>query len=306
MLGRVIVTGGSGFIGGRITEYLKKSGCYVVIVDQNPPKVKADEFVHGKIENESTWTQIPEVSFDAILHLAARTSVLKSISDPVDAFYSNVTGTFQVLEYARKREVPAVVIASSNAVVGNYLDGEIHEQLGLNPLTPYGATKAAGEMLASGYHHSYDIATSNIRLTNVYGPSMWNKDSIVPRLMRYAVGEGDFKIYGEGSQFRDYVFIDDVVRSFVTLAENKSVGTVSFGSGESYTVNEVVKIFSEVIGEELEPPHMPAQKGEMAGVRISLMKADTLGLKSTVGFKEGLKRTWEDFLQYKQSRMTGS
>jgi UDP-glucose 4-epimerase len=296
MLSRVIVTGGSGFIGGQIARHLKESGAYVVNIDQNPPKVEFDEYIRGNIEDESTWRQVPEVAFDAILHLAARTSVLKSITDPVDAFYSNVTGTFQVLEYARKRNVPAVVSASSNAVVGNYTEGEITEALGLNPLTPYGATKAATEMLASGYHHSYDIATANIRLTNVYGPSMWNKDSIVPRLMRYAVGESDFRIYGDGDQFRDYVYIDDVVGAFIKLAEQRVTGTVSFGFGVSYTVTEVVAMVSKVVGRELSPPHIPPQKGEMLGVKISLEKADRLGLKALVSLEEGLSRTWDDFL----------
>ena len=147
MLGRVIVTGGSGFIGGRIAKHLKDAGAYVVIIDQNPPKVQTDEFIRGNVEDEGTWRQVPEIGFDAILHLAARTSVLKSITDPVDAFYSNVAGTFQVLEYARRREVPSVVSASSNAVVGNHTESAITETLGLNPLTPYGATKAAVGLL---------------------------------------------------------------------------------------------------------------------------------------------------------------
>ncbi len=302
MLGRVIVTGGSGFIGGRIAKHLKDAGAYVVIIDQNPPKVQTDEFIRGNVEDEGTWRQVPEIGFDAILHLAARTSVLKSITDPVDAFYSNVAGTFQVLEYARRREVPSVVSASSNAVVGNHTESAITETLGLNPLTPYGATKAAGEMLASGYHHSYDIATANIRLTNVYGPTMWNKDSIIPRLLRYAVGEGEFRIYGEGNQYRDYVYIDDVVSAFIKLAEAQETGTVSFGSGESFSVIEIVNKVSMVVGEKLEPPHIPPQKGEMAGVKISLEKADRLGLKATTSITEGLERTWQDFLQSRRSK----
>ncbi|MGC8465723.1 MAG: NAD-dependent epimerase/dehydratase family protein [Acidimicrobiales bacterium] len=297
MLKNVIVTGGAGFIGGRVVQSLLQRGVDPVVIDHNRAQLEVESHLGG-IEDPNSWAPLEGRSFDAIIHLAARTSVLKSVEDPHDVYLSNVAGSECVLEFARRNDIPSVVFASTNAAVGNTDDGIITETSPLRPLTPYGSTKAAAEMLASAYHNSYGIATAMLRLTNVYGPTMWNKDSIIPRLFRFARGKGSFSIYGDGEQVRDFVYVDDVARTFIELAERRTTTVVSYGSGSSLSVKALVELTSQISGVELEPNHIAPQAGEMSGVTISLQRSTELGLTTTVGLQEGLARTWEDFLRH--------
>lgn len=296
-----LVTGGSGFIGSHLIERLQAEGTYVVSVDRRDPDgVRPDRFVKGAIEDPGTWRALAldaDLEVDVLFHLAARTSVLESIKDPDDVFRSNMIGFHQALEFCRTQRVPRVVLASTNAVVGNAVGiSEIDESQRLAPLTPYGATKAADEMLGHAYSASYGVAVVAVRLTNVYGPNMWRKDSIVPRLFRHAIGLSDFAIYGSGEQFRDFVYVDDVVEAFLQLAADRECGPVSFGSGTSVTVNQLVALVSQVTGRSLAPRHVPAKPGEMAGVRISLARAEALGLKAPTTLETGLRFAWEHFV----------
>jgi UDP-glucose 4-epimerase len=294
-----VITGGSGFIGTHLTHRLKQNNIRVAIIDRRPPASRqVDLYIKGSIEDESTWMRLAnELHFDvdALFHLAARTSVLESISDPHDVFRSNLVGFENALEFCRLNSIERVAFASTNAVVGSGTTDTITEVAPLAPLTPYGATKAAGEMLGSAYASSYGIAVGSIRLTNVYGPAMWHKDSIVPRLFRHAVGLSDFAVYGSGNQFRDFVFVEDVVEAFIAVVAQKHSGPVSFGSGESVTVNELVELVSEVTGISMKPRHVPPKAGEMPGVRISLDLAHEMGLKATTGLETGLKVAWDSF-----------
>lgn len=297
-----IVTGGSGFIGTHLVERLQHEGAGVTVVDRNQPRVAGvDCFVQGAIEDRSTWEtlarEIPDGA-DTLVHLAARTSVLESIKDPADVFESNLVGFHNALEFCRLNGIGRVVLASTNAVVGVSQAEMITELSPLAPLTPYGASKAADEMLGSAYTECYGVRVAAVRLTNVYGPNMWRKDSIVPRIFRYAKGMGEFTIYGDGEQFRDFVYVKDVVAAFLSLAENQFAGPVSFGSGESVSVNELVRLVSGVVGTELRPGSVPAKAGEMPGVRISLDRARAVGLKADVDLASGLRHAWTDFLAH--------
>ena len=295
-----VVTGGSGFIGTHLVKRLQYEGASVTVVDRNLPRIGGvDCFVQGAIEDPSTWEilarDIPDGA-DTLVHLAARTSVLESIKDPVDVFNSNLVGFHNALEFCRLNGIGRVVLASTNAVVGVSQAEMITELSPLAPLTPYGASKAADEMLGSAYTECYGVRVAAVRLTNVYGPDMWRKDSIVPRIFRYAQGMGDFAVYGDGQQFRDFVNVQDVVAGFLTLAESRFAGPVSFGSGESVSVNELVRLVSEVVGKELNPGNVPAKAGEMPGVRVSLDRARAVGLKADVDLVSGLRQAWSDFL----------
>lgn len=300
-----VVTGGSGFIGSHLVTSLIEAGTEVIVIDRNTPTVAGvSRFIRGEIQDPTVWRTLLLERSDvpgALFHLAARTSVLQSIQDPHDVFLSNIVGFEQALEYCRKAGVPHVTFASTNAVVGDAFEGTISESLPLGPLTPYGATKAAGEMLAYAYSAAYGLSVSSVRLTNVYGPVMWKKDSIVPRLFRHALGLNDMMIYGDGSQFRDFVYVSDVVNAFLELTRQRYSGPVSFGSGVSVSVNQLIEKVREISGVDRLPRHGAPQKGEMRGVNVSLDLAASLGLSAEVPLEVGLERAWADFLSSQEA-----
>jgi UDP-glucose 4-epimerase len=231
-----------------------------------------------------------------IIHLAALTSVLRSVEQPRQTYADNVAVTQELLELARVRGVSTFLLASTNAVVGDVGTAMITEHLPLRPLTPYGATKAACEMLLSGYAGAYGMATCALRFSNVYGPGMAHKDSFVPRLMRTALAGSTVQIYGDGTQRRDLVHIDDVVRGVLLCWETRYSGSVIIGSGLSVSVLELVEAVRRATGRSLRTEHVAAQQGEMPAVVLDLShSADVIGYRPAVDLADGLASTWRYF-----------
>jgi UDP-glucose 4-epimerase len=173
--------------------------------------------------------------------------------------------------------------------------GRIHEEIPLRPLTPYGATKAACEMLLSGYAGSYGMTTCSVRLTNIYGPGMAHKDSFVPRLMRAALSGGGVDVYGDGEQRRDLVHVEDVARGFLTAWTRRRTGPVIIGAGRSVTVTELVEAARKATGRPIPVRHVPAKAGEMPAVVVDLSLARSLGYDPRMTLEDGLVGVWEDF-----------
>ena len=275
---RILVTGGSGFIGRQMVSAMAGAGASVRVVDLQPHPDPDVETVIGDIADADVIEEAFDGGFDGVIHLAAVTSVLKSIEQPELTYRTNVAGTHRVLEGARAASVGALVFASTNAVTGPMEEPAITERARLRPLTPYGATKAAGEMLMSAYTAVYGVRCTYLRLTNVYGPGMQAKDSIVARLMRGIRLGTTFEIYGDGLQVRDYVHSHDVVAAAGLALTNESwSGPVVIGSGKSLSVLEVVEEVRRVTGAELDTRHGPAKVGEMPAVIVDNSQARAAG-----------------------------
>ena len=293
---RVLVTGAAGFIGRAVVAGLRERGVPVTAVDREPPPASWDDGVHvvtGDLAEQETCIAAFETRPTTIMHLAALTSVLRSVDAPMQTFAQNVTITQVLLELARGSGVDRFVLASTNAVVGDVGTSTITADLPLRPLTPYGATKAAGEMLLSAYSGSYGVATAALRFTNVYGPGMSHKDSFVPRMMRAALNGTGVKVYGDGAQRRDLVFIDDVVSGILLALDSKYDGRAIIGSGRSVSVLEMIETVRAVTGRPVPAEHIEAPAGEMPAVVVDI--ANDLGYKPTVTLEEGLERTWQYF-----------
>ena len=297
--GRVLVTGGCGFIGRAMVAALRRDGVPVTVADREPPDPDWDDgvlTVTGDLAERATREAAFEPGVAAVVHLAAVTSVLRSVDSPMRTFRENVVITQELLELARARGTSAFVLASTNAVVGSVGEATITESIAPHPLTPYGATKAACEMLMSAYAGSYGMTTSALRLTNVYGPGMVHKDSFVPRLMRAALNGTGVTVYGDGMQRRDLVFLDDVVAAFRRALVIGHTGRAIVGAGRSVSVLELVELAREVTGCPLPVEHVPPPAGEMPAVVVDVSRsAETLGYRPTVSLAEGLARTWQDF-----------
>jgi UDP-glucose 4-epimerase len=292
---RVLVTGGAGFIGRRLARSLAGAGHEVTVLDLLPFRDEAVTSLVGDIRVVADVTAAVRPGLDAIFHLAAVTSVVETVKDPAGTYETNVAGTFNLLEAARAAGVKSFLLASTNAVVGNVGDAVINERSPMRPLTPYGATKAAGEMLLSCYAGVYGITTCAMRFANVYGPGMLAKDSFIPRLMRAAASGKGVQVRGDGSMVRDVVHVDDVVTGILTAWRTGHTGPVIFGSGHSVSVIDMVEAARSVTGAPLPVEHVPVGPGEMPAVRVDISVARGLGYVPEQDLKSGLATVWPDF-----------
>jgi UDP-glucose 4-epimerase len=290
-LSRFLVTGGAGFIGRHLVDELRERGHEAVVVDKRDlPGVD----VLGDLREAAVRKAAVTPDLDGVVHLAAETSVLGSVERPSLVHEVNVEVTAALVELVRQQGVPAFVLASSNAVVGQH-DGQMTEDVPLAPLTPYGATKAAAEMVLSGYAGAYGLRVPRLRLGNVYGQGMVEKDSLVPRLMRAAAAQTSIEIYGDGLQVRDLVHVRDVARAFVLAAEGWPGGPVIIGSGASITVLDIVEAARECTGRPIEATHVDPKPGEMRAVVLDNGLAMSRGWAPQLSLVEGLRDAWADF-----------
>ncbi len=301
---RIVVTGGSGFIGAHVVAAMCRAGADVVTVDRRPaPPFRchpggdhAVTDVVGDLRDVSVVDAAVAPGTAAIVHLAAQTQVLRSIEDPRGTFENNVLVTEALLERARHTGVPAFVLASTNAVVGGGASGVLNESAPLGPLTPYGATKAAGEMFLSCYNAAYGVRGVALRFTNVYGPGMSEKDSVVPRLMRVAASEGALDVYGDGLQVRDYVNVADVVAAIMMAVRTPGLsGPVVIGSGSSVSVLDLIDVVEKALGMPLRVNHVPAKPGEMPAVIVDNSVARAWGWAPSVGLERGIAEVADEW-----------
>jgi UDP-glucose 4-epimerase len=291
----VLVTGGAGFIGTAVARSLLEQGAEVTVADTQPFADPRAHSVTGDLRRPEILDRAMARRLTAVIHLAAETSVLASMSRPVEVHETNVALTLSLLERCRAEGVSRFVLASTNAVVGDIGDAVIDEQSPLRPLTPYGGTKAAAEMLVSAYSGSYGLVGSAVRLTNVYGPGMQQKDSLVARVMRACRDQGSVSIYGDGNQVRDYLYVDDAVQGLLLPLEADLVGPLTIGSGTSISVNELYDVVRAVTGVDRVLPHVAPRPGEMPGVRVRIDRARRLGFQPRTSLRQGLAATWDAF-----------
>ncbi|MET7278505.1 NAD-dependent epimerase/dehydratase family protein [Kribbella sp. NPDC005582] len=293
MAERVLVTGAAGFIGRAVVRALRERDVPVTAVDREPPDPTWDDgvtVVTGDLADQEVCIGAFETRPTAVVHLAALTSVQRSVEAPMATFAQNVTITQVLLELSRGSGVDRFVLASTNAVVGDVGTATITADLPLSPLTPYGATKAAGEMLLSAYSGSYGLATAALRFTNVYGPGMSHQDGFVPRLMRAALAGTGVQVHGDGSQRRDLVYVDDVVNAVLLALETGYNGRAIIGSGHSLSALELVEAVRAITGKPLPVEHVEEPAGEASAAVVDI--ANDLGYAPTVSLDEGLARTW--------------
>jgi len=292
---RVLVTGGAGFIGRRVVRALQAEGHEVTVADLRAFPDPEVHSVTGDLCDPGVPERAVRPGTDAIIHLAAVTSVLASVNDPVSTHRLNVDVTARLLELARENEVGAFLLASTNAVTGNVGTAVISEQTVLRPLTPYGATKAAGEMLLGSYANCYGITGTALRFSNVYGPGMTEKDSFVPRLMRAARDGEGVQVRGDGTMLRDLVHVDDVVQGVLAAWRARYNGPLILAGGQSVSVTEMVETARRVTGAAIPVEYVPVGNGEMPAVVVDISAARAIGYAPSHDLESGMATVWPDF-----------
>lgn len=265
-----LITGGCGFLGTSLIRRLQREGGHHIRVVDNlstggrkdlagvcsfqevqsnsidgPPR--GVELVVGDILDESLALRVAQ-GVDVIVHLAANTGVGPSVEDPRADCLANVIGTLNYLEAARHKGVKRFIFASSGAPAGE-VEPPIHEELPPHPVSPYGASKLAGEGYCSAYYRSFGIDTVALRFGNVYGPGSVHKSSVVAKFIRRALDGQPLEIYGDGTQTRDFIYIDDLVEAMVLAATRAGVGgeTYQIASNRETTVGEMTELLVEVL-----------------------------------------------------------
>jgi len=254
------------------------------------------QLIVGDITNEKLAVIAAE-GVDTIVHLAANTGVGPSVENPRLDCISNVIGTFNLLEAARINKVPSFVFASSGAPVGE-VDPPIHEELAAHPVSPYGASKLAGEGYCSAYSKTYGLDTVALRFGNVYGPRSKNKSSVVAKFIKLALAGDSLDIYGDGSQTRDFIYIDDLVEAVIKSTNKVGVGGEVFqiATARETTVNEMVDILVSVIkdicGRTVTTNYSTPSFTEVMRNYSDTSKAlEKLQWQAKVGLREGITKT---------------
>ncbi len=321
-----LITGGCGFIGRNLVKNLvMDNDHYIRIIDNLSVGSKKDlsqvchfkevssdanllhsqkariDLVVGDIMDANLADKITE-DIDVIVHLAANTGVGPSVENPRKDCETNVIGTLNYLEAARLNYVKRFVFASSGAPAGE-CEPPIHEELPAHPVSPYGASKLAGEGYCSSYFRTFKIDTVALRFGNVYGPYSSRKDSVVAKFIKRSMNGDPFQIYGDGSQTRDFIFIDDLIKAIRLSADKKNVGGEIFqiATNRETTVNEMARLMGDLISEKgdytIRIENAELRLGDVKRNFSDTSKAKKiLGWFATTDLKEGLSRTIDWFL----------
>jgi len=305
-----LVTGCAGFIGWRVAEFLLKENYAVVGVDglndaYDPllkewrlKRLKAYsnfKFYQLDLANLEALRQLFEsFTFLAVIHLAARAGVRASVENPWAYVSANINGTLNLLHLMKDFGIKKMVLASTSSVYAGQ-SPPYHEELKVDkPLSPYAATKKASELLAYTYHHLYDLDITVLRYFTVYGTA-GRPDMSIFRFIKWMLEDKPIEIYGDGTQARDFTYIDDI--AYGTILGLKPLGyeIINLGGGKNpISINEVLDILEEYLGKRAKRVYLPFHKADMKVTWAEVGKAKKLlGWEPKVDLREGLKRTVE-------------
>lgn len=306
--GRILVTGAAGFIGSSLVDRLLSEGREVVGIDSFDPFYAEEEklgnlaaarkssrfrLLRGDIRDvEAVDRLFAEGEFEAVVHLAALAGVRPSLERPAAYTDVNVNGTSVLLAAAVRHGSPRFIFASSSSVYGERKDGPFREEDRVDrPVSPYAATKKAGELIAHSFHMARGLEVTCVRLFTVYGPRQ-RPDLAIRKFTERISGGGSVPVYGDGSQVRDFTFVDDTVDGLVRAIDTGlGYAILNFGAGRKVSVLEVIERLEKSLGVTAKIDFQPAQIGDVSQTWADIGAARTLlGYAPKVPFEEGIER----------------
>jgi nucleoside-diphosphate-sugar epimerase len=316
---RYLVTGGAGFIGSNTVDELVRRGHGVVVLDDlssgkedNLAEVRSKiTFMKGSITDIEA-VQKAMVQADYVIHLAARTSVPRSVKDPVDTNRINVDGTLNVLVAARDNKVKRVVFAASSSAYGDTPTLPKSEDMQPVPISPYGVSKYVGELYAQTFGRCYGLENVCLRYFNIFGPRQDPDSPYSGVLSRFSTAFLDSTppvVFGDGEQTRDFTYVENAVQANILACEAPSASgrTFNVGTGHAVSLNQVLEMLQKASGKELETKYEPAREGDirdsLADIRLA---KEFLGYEPTVLFKEGLERTYAWYQAHRAAKDVAS
>jgi len=287
---KVLVTGGAGFIGPYLVGALKNTGHEVVILDNFSSGNKSNlegssaKIVEGDIRNLENVESAME-GCELVFHLAAQSSVQRSMENPEEDSEINVLGTENVLEAAEKAGVKKLVFFSSAAVYGNPLEFPVTEETETKPISPYGESKLAAEKLCA----ESSIPTFILRIFNIYGNG---GQGVIPKMLVEANLGRSPEIYGDGEQTRDFLYVKDLVRACILCLENESGKStiLNIASGEETSINDIVSAMENALGKELNVVKTTEKEGDIKRSWTSISRAsEKIGYRPEYSIEDGIK-----------------
>jgi UDP-glucuronate 4-epimerase len=316
----ILVTGGAGFIGSHLCERLLRKGSRVVCLDNfdtfYEPQLKIRnvqaiskkfpdlfELITGDIRNSQLIDDIFKTNpFDAVVHLAARAGVRPSIAEPLLYQDVNIRGTIVLLEACLSRGIKRFVFASSSSVYGENQRVPFSEgDLDIQPISPYGTTKRAGELLGYCYHYLHGIEIACLRFFTAYGPRQ-RPEMAIHKFTRL-IDQGErVPLYGDGSSRRDYTYIDDIIDGILgVLQHHKGYEIYNLGESQTTSLKELVQLIEGALQKKAIIEPLPPQPGDVSITYADVTKAtQLLGYRPTVSMEEGIRR----FVQWYQAEKT--
>jgi UDP-glucose 4-epimerase len=285
---RFLITGGAGFLGAALANYLVRQGHTVRVLDDlstgDPAKLDpAIHFTRGDVEDKpKVWRLLNKI--DCVYHLAARVSVPESVLYPREYNKTNVNGTVAVMEAMRDAGVKRVVLASSGAVYGEQVVEQVNELLLPLPDSPYGVSKLAAEGYVRTIGGLWGIETVALRIFNAYGPGqaiLPTHSPVIPQFVRQILGGGSVIVYGNGGNVRDYIYVDDVVRALAAAATAEGIGrqVINIGTGVGTSIKQLVNTIEKVTNHKAQIIVNPT-----VSAGISLLVADINLAKKLLNF----------------------
>jgi len=306
----ILVTGGAGFIGSHLCEQLLGDGVHVIGLDNfdnfYDPNIKIKnieviakkfpdlfELVTGDIRNPQHLKEIfKKNKVDFVIHLAARAGVRPSISDPLLYQDVNIRGTNVLLEACKEHGVEHFIFASSSSVYGeNQRVPFTEKDLDIQPISPYGATKRAGELLCYSYHHLYGMNIACLRIFTAYGPRQ-RPEMAIHKFTRL-IAQGDkIPIYGDGSSRRDYTYIDDLIEGILgVIRYHKGFEVYNLGESQTTSLMELIKLIEGAFGKKANIEMLEPQPGDVSMTYADITKAERmLRYQPEVKMEEGIRR----------------
>jgi len=318
----ILITGGAGFIGSHLVDHLLAEGGWRITVvddfnDFYDPAIKRENLsarlantnfkvVEGDIRNQETLSQVfSDANFDCLVHLAARAGVRPSLKEPRLYVETNVNGTVNLLELARAHGVKQFVFGSSSSVYGSNAKVPFSEDdPSFNPISPYAATKAAGELLCHSYAHLYDMRIVCLRFFTVYGARQ-RPDLAIHKFAKLISAGRPIPVFGDGTTRRDYTYIDDIiagVRAAMDYHQSK-YEVINLGESRTVELRELIGLLEQALGRQAEIDRQPLQPGDVPQTFADIGKARRLlGYDPQTQIEKGIEKFVEWFKESSSSR----
>lgn len=296
-----LISGGTGFIGAALANYLVGQGHHVRALDDLSAGGERNVldsrvlFTRGDVRDiPKLWSLLSEV--DCVIHCAARVSVPESVLYPVEYNEVNVGGTVSLMAAVRDAGVKRVVLASSGAIYGEQPKQPVSEEMPVNPQTPYAVSKLASEQYVLAIGALWKIETVIVRIFNAYGPGQPLPPShapVIPRYLKQVISGGSLVVFGSGNQSRDFVYIDDVVRAMSAAATRPGLNRVmvNVGSGQETSINQLIEAIESVVGRDAHRINRANESGGLSRLVADVRRAkELLGFTPQVELRDGLRQ----------------